>query len=814
MSRPGRRRRNAIALLILAMAPTSIALGQAIEPVAVLNDDRPGNSTHLVVDADGRRVVELRQRVDPAQPGVLLPEARLWRTDVKQAPRSIPPPQDHSFWDVGFLADGKPVALALPNDQKPGVRWQMVSLDPGAETRPIGPPLSQENLGTIRLDPDGRFALISGPGRADLIDLTDPDAKPVALEQPLANLSLMASESGSDRVALGQYLLAPSAMRKNFKQACEVRVFERAGGRQLAYVPVPDAFLVGQALADEGRMLAVGVQPDDNASPRRIECFTLPDARPLYQLELDKFATALKASPDGRRLAVGTSSSTLGPGVIALFRAEDGAAVGVLGGAALADAPRLIAFSRDARKLAAVASDTSVAIWEVPRSNDPVPSKVKVVKFGEEPARLEAWYRDRAEAADMQNFTEGMLWAYGRLIEIGGPGKRVALGRRAHALVAVGRWKEAIADAREAIRLGNRGWTVSFDLGLALLREGDAGGASEAASRAIDAKPPGWQSFELRAAALMNLGRFDDALDDLDSSIARTEDFAELWTERARCRVNAGRWRGVFEDAEEAIRRESPGGEASYWLGVANARSGQLEPAAEAFGKASLDPSYAPDALSHMAILEKLRGGPLVESLLDRAEMALAANDPGFSLLQASMLTTPQGQPPSPRTVAASLRAIERALPVEAGDVALICSNLVNPPPSLTPSAILERLKDKLTTAAKANDLTDATRYQITLGVAALFYRDGSLERAITLLEGVTNSQKATPALLAYAAMAHHRLGHADEARRQLDLLNGMLRRFDKDPLDPEVGHLKWPGVLTGKRLLAEARVLIEPGGK
>jgi WD40 repeat protein len=94
-----------------------------------------------------------------------------------------------------------------------------------------------------------------------------------------------------------------------------------------------------------------------------------------------------------------------------------------------------------------------------------------------------------------------------------------------------------------------------------------------------------------------------------------------------------------------------------------------------------------------------------------------------------------------------------------------------------------------------------------TLG--ALLYRAGRFEEAVATLGEAEKLPEGAKTSLTYAryflAMAHHRLGHGDEARRFLDVAN--------EQTDKALGEaLNWNRRLTFRLLRREANALLDPG--
>lgn len=90
-------------------------------------------------------------------------------------------------------------------------------------------------------------------------------------------------------------------------------------------------------------------------------------------------------------------------------------------------------------------------------------------------------------------------------------------------------------------------------------------------------------------------------------------------------------------------------------------------------------------------------------------------------------------------------------------------------------------------------------RKDYRIGLGAALYRAGRFREAIEALAGADSPDQGSSAVLAFLAMAHHRLGHEEQARADLARLRGLL-------IQP-----RWAKDAETLGLVDEARALIEP---
>ncbi|MCC6473045.1 MAG: tetratricopeptide repeat protein [Burkholderiales bacterium] len=144
-----------------------------------------------------------------------------------------------------------------------------------------------------------------------------------------------------------------------------------------------------------------------------------------------------------------------------------------------------------------------------------------------------------------------------------------------------------------------------------------------------------------RAVALMHLGRYTEALPDLEQAIRLNPRNAHAWINRATVRSNFGQMQGALADADEALRLDPRFGEGYAERCSLRMKAGRDGEALEDCNRAlELSPSYPPALLNRGVLLA--RRGRMEEAIADfdgilryDAGNALALYNRGMALAQA-----------------------------------------------------------------------------------------------------------------------------------------------------------------------------------
>ena len=297
---------------------------------------------------------------------------------------------------------------------------------------------------------------------------------------------------------------------------------------------------------------------------------------------------------------------------------------------------------------------------------------------------------------------------------------------------------------------------------------------------------------DARARAWIQRGRWDEAMAAFDEALAARPLYAPLWAERARFRIAQGRLDRAVEDAAQAVLL--------YWH---DPKLVELARSDEAFRDEALSEILSPQAGGY-------RDGPDVWR--GRGRRRASQHDWAGSVREFAKPATPVASMLGPDLLARvcllrlsndqsagiqfanEVRGLPESVPRLASDGSPIPDpdaqmrlwvRLLDDPPS-EPSDLV-RSAERYVTKSKAEEA-------YVMGAALL--RAGRLDEAIRRFEQSLAVQPDWPShgLNAYGlALAHHRLGHPDEARRWLDIAERWLDRLDR------IYAVEAPGVLTGQ---------------
>ncbi len=265
----------------------------------------------------------------------------------------------------------------------------------------------------------------------------------------------------------------------------------------------------------------------------------------------------------------------------------------------------------------------------------------------------DANYALRARARREREDRAGALEDYTRAVELSG-GSPAYLEMRAGLLVEAGDWAAAILDydaliresddprqriARGQCRVRMRafdGAEADFDLamkrvppnidaleGRAAARRGrgDAEAALEDADKAVACQQFGeTRGWGVRAAVLTDLGRFEEALADLETAMRVDRDNPHLRYQRGWTHWAAGRVEAAAADFEAALAHGDAG--ARLALGIVRYHQGRWSEAREHLGRAARTPGHLGACAAMYRYLAGARGGEEPEARAELQEYA------------------------------------------------------------------------------------------------------------------------------------------------------------------------------------------------
>lgn len=201
----------------------------------------------------------------------------------------------------------------------------------------------------------------------------------------------------------------------------------------------------------------------------------------------------------------------------------------------------------------------------------------------------------------------------------------------------LGEWDAAIAAYRASLHLSPSHAPTLAKLGRALSAAGQAAEAIEMLERSCLADPANADHANALGAALAQAGLPDRARTAWQRSVSLDPAHAEAWRNWGLLEAEAGGWEPAVQALARAVVLE-PDALASYRLGVALARLGRIDEAAEAYRRAvALDPSL-PEAWNNLGHVTAQQGrpedalAPLNEALKRRPDYVEARYNLGVTL--------------------------------------------------------------------------------------------------------------------------------------------------------------------------------------
>jgi tetratricopeptide (TPR) repeat protein len=567
---------------------------------------------------------------------------------------------------------------------------------------------------------------------------------------------------------------------------------------------------VGPPLNHEDPVVAVAFSPDGrtiltasggSADRGTVRLWDAATAAPLGQpLANPGLVSAVAFSPDGRTILTGGGDGDMNKGGKAqLWDAATGRPL-------TAPLPHqgfvwAVAFSPDGRSVVTGGADKTARLWEVgwkvPEAlqggGDQITlwaqvftglgrdadgavrllderawqdRRQRLENLGNLPMVLEdslTWHRREAAATEARGQWYAAAWHLECLVRAE-PAQWQGHNRLGRAWMMQGAWDKALAETRQAIGLGKEEWEPWHTQGLAHARQGQWG----------------------------------KALADFSQAVKRGPKHPQPWHERGRVYAQMGQWYKAAADFDEATRLpEDPGGRAGSViraagsaevladLALARLRLGDKQEYVEVCDLLRVVHGETPDPYRAALIAWVSALSPVLEREKRRVE-----EEDAHQLELAREGAFNRGNPLA--------RARVPALYPDPEGTAEVMGQLVE---------LAQRAA-----AAKPGD------YHTMRALGASLYRAGSFGAAVEQLSTASTTRKEpAPAIWLFLAMAHHRLGHKEEAQSWLDNSVRWIERARQaksaegtKPDELSGSNLSWDERLALELLQREAEALVK----
>jgi WD40 repeat protein/serine/threonine protein kinase/tetratricopeptide (TPR) repeat protein len=338
------------------------------------------------------------------------------------------------------------------------------------------------------------------------------------------------------------------------------------------------------------------------------------------------------------------------------------------------------------------------------------------------------------------------------------------------------RWQQVVVDFSRAIRAGATDWWAWHGRAIAYAAQGHHTPAIVDFSGAIQRKPDHWPLWFGRGASHGQLGHWEQVVDDMTHVIDLKKELLLAWENRAQALTNLGRWEKAAADWSHILEKQPDN---------LRARAGR--------GDALANLGKSADAVADYArVLDR---APMeLQVWYRKALMQLEAGDLAGYRQTCSELLRRFGRSPD-----------DGVLNTVAWTCALGEDALSDTAPLL---AVALQAADEVANIARVlPDSEKQAMYLNTLG--AVLYRAGRFEAAVDCLNASIKEQGSggTPVDWLFLALAHHRLGHSDEARKWRERAGTWLDASTPDrPKDESLGRpISWTAWMEVRLLRHEA---------
>jgi WD40 repeat protein/tetratricopeptide (TPR) repeat protein len=726
----------------------------------------------------GRAVVSL----DMSPDGRLLASAsgdgvRLWDAATGRPVKTLPTGNTNAvLFDLRgrFLITSGPSGLyRWPVRSEPGAASDRLALGPAESLRfPTGyrPRLAS-------LSADGRtLAACTDRGPAVVLDLEKPEQEPTLVYHPVSSLGLSPD---------GKWLAT------NTSEAYASKVWDARTGQWLK--DFPGMRNATMAFSPDGRWLVF-------ATAGEYLFHHVGSWQPGLRVPRDSAGYDLGPvafSRDSRLVAIAQS-----PRAIRLIDPESGTEMATLAAPA-AEKLRSLCFSPDGSRLAAGTNSGVIQLWDLRRIREQLRTMgldwdppAEPSRATDEPNPLQVDV-DPGDLADREKYSIILAFC---------PFHAEAYYRRGLAEARIDQWQPAFKDFSVALTLKPDHAEAWYQRGLIHARQGRYPQAVADFSRAIALRPRHGDAYQQRAGASEALQQWDRAVADYGKALEAhpgawelwyrrgfleywrlrrwpraVADFAhgldadptawQLWAYRGISQLELGQWQKALDDLSRAVELDNAQGWVWNARGIAHAALGRWDRAEADFARAAdLDPASADlwyrQALTYLAL----------------------GDGAGYR-----------------RACAAAVKHFDR--PADASSALWLAWTCV-----LTADAVADPARP-VQWAEKAA-AGDPPSYPAARALGAALLRAGKLEAAIRELNRATTLQQAVPTTWLLLALAHHRSGHAGEARRWLEKAVGWIEKASQTRSADGDGLSDWDRIPLAERatlqiLRGEAESLI-----
>jgi WD40 repeat protein/tetratricopeptide (TPR) repeat protein len=321
-------------------------------------------------------------------------------------------------------------------------------------------------------------------------------------------------------------------------------------------------------------------------------------------------------------------------------------------------------------------------------------------------------------------------------------------------------WDRAVAAYTRALETGLTDWWVWVGRGVAHWGLGHWKEAAADLAEALERKPDDAALWNIRAVLYERFGQYDQAIADDSRALELKKDSAALWFHRGSNYTTTRQWEKAVADYSKALELQPN-------LLPALAARADAHAQLEHWDKAADD---------YTQLVARAPGNPVLWHRL--ALLRLQLGDAAGYRATCANLGRRFTQFPNAElanTVAWTFALAPDALPDLSGVVQL--------------SLAAVNATEWDTHMAGTKMARDAMLFRNTLG--AVYYRAGQFEHAVANLGRAVadRQQTGTPADWLFLAMAHHRLGHAEQAKTWLDRAEQWLKESTRDkPKDDSLG--------------------------
>jgi tetratricopeptide (TPR) repeat protein len=390
------------------------------------------------------------------------------------------------------------------------------------------------------------------------------------------------------------------------------------------------------------------------------------------------------------------------------------------------------------------------------------------------PQNAMAWYYRGNTYYDLHQY-EKAIADYSKAIELDTKDVRV-WNQRGNAYYGLGQYEKAIADYSNAIELDPKNALVWYNRGCAYNEIHQHDKALADLTKAVELDQKDVDAWIDRGRAYNGLHQYEKAIADFSKAIELDPKNTGAWFGRGTAYHELHQYDKAIVEHSKAIEFDANNAVAWYWRGLAYQGLHQYD-------KAIVDYSKAIDLGLKNAWLWYWRGNAYNE--LHQYEKAIAdfskaiELDPKLALAWNNRGIAYYRLPQSDKAVSDFAKALglEPKNPLFQNNLAWLLATcpeakLRDPKRAVELAAAAVKTQPKEAVPVKAQPKEAA--YWTTLGVAR--YRAGDwkgttedLQNALKLFQGACGFQRGVGRSLFFLAMAHHQLGHRQEARQTYD---------------------------------------------